>query len=755
MKFSVEWLRELANTKLKAPQMAELLSEHTAEGEVISHQNFENIIVAEVTKVEKHPNADRLRVISLTDGHKTYSPVVCGAWNFDVGAKVALALPGAIIPHDQHDPEGKSFTLSKATIRGVESQGMICSGKELGLSDGGKGIMLLDETFKLGTQLTVGEEVLDVSAFANRPDLHSYLGVAREVAALTSSKLNAPAASKLPKASKKIKVEIKNSNLCAHYSALTLSNVKIGPSPEFIQKRLKASGLRSINNIVDITNYVMLLTGQPLHAFDKSKIDTGIIVRNAESGEKLTTLDGIERTLSKETLVIADHSKALAIAGIIGGKDSSVNESTTEILLEAANFDAVSIRKSSRRLNVRTDASSRFEKSLPISFVQPALELAAALFAEHAYAKIHDYTSAGHEQEKPRVIPINAKQVNDFLGFEIPASEQKNILEKFGFKVTGTGAMKALAPSWRPDLSMWEDLAEEIVRYKGLDAVPATAPATAFSSKYTDPLVDFRETVTDILTRLGLSQIYTYSFTSTDDKAALEVSNPLNDDQKYLRTTILPNMAKVAELNSRYFDSGIYFEIGNVYRKGSGGFVEITKLGVIAYHKKEYPVAQLNGALLEMADKMAIKLDFTQHSPDSADIHANGKAIGTVESIPHPSLKIIGASLDFRTLMTAAGQNQFEAIPRFPSKTIDTSVLVDEKTVWAEIVKAAGKDPLLTNLSLADAYQGKGIASGKKSLTIRAVYQAQDRTLTDKEVESAHQQILAKISQKTGAKIRE
>lgn len=755
MKFSVEWLRELSNTKLKTPQIAELLSEHTAEAEVIGNHNFESIIVAEVTKVEKHPNADRLRVIELTDGSKSYAPVVCGAWNFDVGAKVILALPGAVIPHNQHDPEGKPFTLTKATIRGVESQGMICSGKELGLSEDGQGIMLLDDSYKLGTQLSAGEEILDVSAFANRPDLHSYLGVGRELAALTSNKLTAPKAAKLPKAGKKIKIEIKNSSLCAHYSAITMSGVRIGPSPQFIQKRLRASGLRPINNVVDITNYVMLLTGQPLHAYDNAKINAGIIVRNGESGEKLITLDGVERTLGKETLVIADHSGPLGIAGIIGGKDSAVTESTSEILLEAANFDAVAVRKTSRRLNVRTDASSRFEKSLPISFVRTALELAANLFEHHAYAKINDYSSAGHEQEKPRVIALNSKKVNAFLGLEIPAAEQKNILEKFGFKIVGSGVMKATAPVWRPDLSMWEDLAEEIVRYKGLDAVPAIAPATAFSSKYTDPLVDFKETTTDILTRLGLSQIYTYSFTSADDKAALEISNPLNDDQKYLRTAILPNMVKIASLNSRYFDDGAYFEIGNVYRKGNGGFVEITKLGVIAYSKKDYPVAQLNGALLELADKLGIKLEFTQHSPDSADIHANGKAIGTVESISHPDIKLVGASLDFRTLMSVAKQNQFEAVPRFPSKTLDTSILVDEDTVWAEIAKAAGKDPLLTKLALADSYRGKGIPNGKKSVTIRAVYQAEDRTLTDKEVESAHQLILEKISQKTGAKIRE
>jgi phenylalanyl-tRNA synthetase beta chain len=755
MKFSVEWLRELSNTKLKAPQIAELLSEHTAEAEVVGQQNFENIIVAEVTKVEKHPNADRLRIIELTDGHKTYAPVVCGAWNFDIGAKVVLALPGAIIPHDQHDPEGKPFTLTKATIRGVESQGMICSGKELGLSDDGQGIMLLDDSYKLGAQLTAGEEILDVSAFANRPDLHSYLGVGRELAALTSNKLNAPLTKKLPKTSKKIRIDIKNSSLCAHYSAITMSGVKIGPSPGFIQKRLKASGLRPINNVVDITNYVMLLTGQPLHAFDNSKVDTGIIIRNGESGEKLITLDGIERTLGKETLVIADHSKPLAIAGIIGGKDSAVTESTTDILLEAANFDAVAVRKASRRLNVRTDASSRFEKSLPISFVQVALELAASLFEQHAYAKIHDHASAGHEQEKPRIIPLNAKKVTNFLGLEIPAAEQKSILEKFGFKIAGSGIMKAITPAWRPDLSMWEDLAEEIVRYKGLGAVPETAPATTFSSRYTDPLVDFKETTTDILTRLGLSQIYTYSFTSANDTAALEVANPLNDDQKYLRTAILPNMLKVAALNSRYFDNGAYFEIGNVYRKGSGGFVEITKLGVIAYDKKDYSVAQVNGALLELADKLGIKLEFTQHSPDSADIHANGKAIGTVESISHPDIKLVGASLDLRTLMMVSEQRQFENIPRFPSKTLDTSILVGEDTAWAEIIKAAGKDPLLVNLTLIDSYRGKGIPSGKKSLTIRAVYQAPDRTLTDKEADSTHQQVLTKIGQKTGATIRQ
>jgi len=754
MKFSVEWLQELSGSKLRAAETADLLSEHTAEAEVAHGSSFRGIIAAEVTKAEKHPNADRLRVIELTDGKKDYRPVVCGAWNFDVGARVALALPGASIPHDQHDPEGKSFTLGKAKIRGIESQGMICSGKELGLTQDGDGIMLLDGSHKLGRDLVVGDETLDVSSFANRPDLYSYLGVSREISALTKSPFNEPKSASLPKPGKAVAIEIRNNRQCSHFSAVTLTGVRPGPSPEFIQRRLKASGLRARNILVDTTNYVMLLTGQPLHAYDAAQVKGGFVVRSAEDREKILCLDGVERTLTKDMLVIADQEKPLGIAGLIGGQASAVSDSTTDIILEAANFDAVSIRKTGRKLNVRTDASTRFEKSLPISFVQSGLEMAVAILEQHAGAKIKDYSQAGKQPVKPVTLTFTAAQVNGLLGMSVPAKDQKIILERFGFKVTGAAAMKATVPSWRPDVHIWEDLAEEVVRASGVNSVPGIPPRTIFSSQMTDPLVDFAARVSDTLVGMGASEIYSYSFSAEGNQAALEIANPLNEDQRFMRTSILPNMAKTAELNSRYFDSGLYFEIGDIYRKGNGGYMEMTKLGLMAYSKADFPSLALNGIITNLGKLLSAEITFSQHAESSADVMVNGKAVGTVETVPHPDLRIVGASLDMRTMLGLASQVQYQPIPRFPSKSLDTSIVIKEKTAWADVMRSAGTDPLLAAMELIDTYQGQGIPGGKKSLTIRLTWQAPDRTLTEKEASDANARILAKITQKNGAIIR-
>jgi phenylalanyl-tRNA synthetase beta chain len=754
MKFSLEWLKNLSQTKLNSKQLAELLSEHTTEAEVTHSKSFPGIIVADVTKVENHPNADRLRVVELTDGTTSYYPVVCGAKNFDVGARVALSLPGATIPHDQHDPEGKPFVLTKAKIRGIESQGMICSAKELGLDGDNGGILLLDENFTLGTQLVVGDEALEVSSFANRPDLYSYLGVAREIATLSDTELLEPKTVKLPKPDQKFNIKIENKKHCKHYSAVVLSNVTVAPSPAYIQKRLKASGLRPINNVVDITNYVMLLTAQPMHAFDAQKLGNSIIVRSAQPNEKLLTLDGVERTLPKETLVIADEEKALAVAGVIGGKGSAVSDDTNKIVLETANFDAASVRKTSRMLNIRTDASSRFEKSLPINFVHHALSMALELLAEHASAKIESYSWAGEKPEEPTIITTQSEQITGLLGMEVSSAEQKKILQKFGFTASGAAQLKVTVPYWRPDVTIWQDLAEEIIRFKGLNAAETHPPVSIFSSHLTEPLVNFKEQIADLMANMGLSEIYTYSFTSTEDNAALEVANPLNDEQKFLRTNILANMSKVAHLNARFFNSGMYFEIGDSYRRGVSGFSESLKLGILAYSKKDYQIADVNGAIVRLAEKFNCHAEFVQHADISADVLINGKAVGTVEVLMDTELKIVGASLDLKTFLHLTSQRQFTAIPRFPNKTLDTSIILDEKTTWSDVYKAAGKNPLLKDLILVDIYVGEGIESGKKSLTIRAIYQADDRTLTDQEAEAANGEIMAKISQKTGAKIR-
>lgn len=357
MKFAYSWLKELSGYNGSPEKLAEILSSHAFETELISGSEFKNIIVAKVTKVEKHPNADRLRVITLTDGETTYYPVVCGAWNFDVDAIVPLALPGAAIPHDQHDPEGKPFILGKATIRGIESQGMICSGKELGLSDDGKGIMILSEKdHKLGSTFAEkgGEIYFDISLPANRPDLLGYQGIAREIAALHNTKLNIYTPKiKLNKFKPKtLKVNIASEKLCPRYIAVRLANIEVGPSPDFIQERIKLSGHNPINNVVDITNYVMLEMGQPMHAFDAAKIQLPIHVRAAYLNEKIQTLDGTERKLTSQNLVIADGKHAIGVAGVIGGENSMIDEFTSQIILEVANFDSVSIRKTSSSVRV-------------------------------------------------------------------------------------------------------------------------------------------------------------------------------------------------------------------------------------------------------------------------------------------------------------------------------------------------------------------------------------------------------------------
>lgn len=739
---------------------------HSFETEVVSAgQEFPGIIVAKVTKVEKHPNADRLRVVELSDGKQTYAPVVCGASNFETGAIVLLALPGALIPHNQHDSEGKPFTLSKATIRGIESQGMICSAKELGLGDDGSGILVLDET-----KYTLGEffsdksgknESLEISIPANRPDLLSYKGVAREIAALSGKMFkDAQPKLKLEKLKAKIlKVRISEPKLCSRYIAVRLSSVRVGQSPSFIQNRLKESGLRPINNVVDITNYVMLELGQPLHAFDANNVVGGINVRRAYLNETIKTLDGVERKLSSENLVIADQKKALAIAGVIGGEFSGITQNTSEIILESANFNAVSIRQTSKKLGIRTDASARFEKSLPLEFANAAVAYAVELLAKYANAKPLENVQAGGNQKNIN-IKLESAKINELLGEKISEKEQKKILGRLGFKIKG---VLVDVPYWRADVKIWQDLAEEISRLKGLDTFPNHPISSTAAAKISEFFSETRNSLEDLVAGLGFDQIYTYSFISErdlsrwgiDKNCAIEIANPLSSDQQYLRTNLTINSLKIAEQNSRFVNSSDQFEIGNAYWKEGDSIFEKTYLHLLSYSKTKIPTERILGAINELFSRLDIETEISQSDEQSASVKIGGKLIGRIFTKNNSDIKWIAANFSLESIIESAKQKKYSTISRYPAKELDVSAMAKRTLPWESVKSFIEKfNKLIKKVKLFDVYEGKNIPDDKKSLAFRIIYQADNRTLTDKEVNEIHNQLIKELETKFYLQVR-
>jgi len=771
MKFSYSWLKELVDIKLSPEKLAELLSEHAFEVEATKEsQHFENIIVAKVTKVEKHPNADRLRVIELTDGTNTFAPVVCGAWNFDVGAIVPLALPGATIPHDQHDPEGKSFVLGKAKIRGIESQGMICSAKELGLSGDGDGILLLDQSASIGEIFSVepknASQILDISIPANRPDLMGYLGIAREVSAIAGAKLKF----KLTKTqifklkAKVLQVQVAVPKLCPKYSAVRLVGVRVGESPKFIQERLQSAGLKSINNVVDITNLVMLELGQPLHAFDAAKINGPIKVRQAFVNESIVTLDGIPRKLESEAMVIADSKKVIAIAGVMGGLETAVSANTTEVILEAANFNSVSVRKTYKKLGLRTDAASRFEKGVPISFVDQGLEYATALLVAHSGAKAVEYVASKTAPLTQVNLELNPSDVNRLLGFEVKASEQKRVLSKFGFKVMESkGSLLVTIPDWRTDVRIWQDLVEEIGRFIGLNKIPQVPALLIPSSVPSDPLLVAADEIRDLLVSLGFYESFTYSFVpesffvknSIPTDTAVEITNPISADLKYMRTGIGMNYELLVEQNARFVSEQSMFEIGNVYRQEKGNIKEQSNLFLIRFSKNSAPEIEFLGSLRELFARLGISFSVKQSSEQDGLVLAGTEEVGVIRA-QRGDLSWIAAELSLEKLVKHFKQTVYSTIARFPAKQIDIAVLVNESVAWENVKEVIQKLKigLLSSIELIEVYQGKNIGPGKKSFTIRLTYQSTERTLTDEEVVVFETQIIQKLKAELNAESR-
>src|SRR5512137_2655402 len=580
MKVPFSWLREYVSVSLSAREIAERLTMAGIEANVTeaTGQSWDKITVGQIVALEPHPNADRLQVATIDFG-QGQSKVVCGAPNVRVGDKVPFAQVGAELV-DGHS--GKSAKLKPAKIRGVTSEGMACSEKELGISDSHEGVLVLPADAPLGVPLAeyLGDAVLDLEVTPNRPDCLSVLGVAREAAALTTQEVQPPSSSydeAGPEIDKHVSVQIADPDLCRRYCASLIEGVKIGPSPAWMQQRLTACGMRPINNIVDITNYVMLEYGQPLHSFDFRKIGGAkIVVRRARTGEKLTSLDGVDRELRPDMLVIADQAIPVAIAGVMGGAESEVTEVTTSVLLESANFDQVSIRRTSSGLKLRSEASMRFERGISPELTVPALWRATGLMLQIAGGTAaRGMADAYPGKKEAKVIRLRTASVRQLLGLEVSQEQIINVLTSLGFPCVQAGSENTAVtvPYWRTDVNEPADLAEEAARIMGYAAIPMTMLSSELPQQQVDTQLAFREQLRDLIVAAGFQEIITYSLTSQDKltraasaENAIRVANPLSMELEYLRTSLRPGLLSTLAANQKYEDGGIrLFEIGRVF----------------------------------------------------------------------------------------------------------------------------------------------------------------------------------------------
>ena len=795
MKISLNWLEDFVEIqRISATELAQKITEHCFEVEKIlggkEHFAFSNVTVAKVLHYEKHPNADRLRVVKLDVGNKVIDPVVCGANNFEVGDLIALALPGAVIPQDIHSEEHQSFTLEKAVIRGVESQGMICSEFELGLSEKPEEkpeILILEKGAKLGedlakhfkTQAKESGTVFDLSLPANRPDLYSHLGIAREISAILGLKAK-PWLKELQEMSfdhkgvSKLDITVKEKKACPVYIGAKLK-VTVGPTAPEIKKRLQALGLRSINNVVDITNYVMYEMGEPMHAFDASKVSGGIVVRNAKNGEVLTTIDHRERALDESMLLIADKEKALAIAGVMGGLDSEVNEKTTEVILEAANFEPSQIRKTSKKLGLRSDSSGFWEKGLHEHQAEIAMARAIDLLKEHAGAEVLAYASVGDTEKENRKVKFEYAQINQLLGSDFSEHEILKVLKKLG--------LDEEVPWYRQDMQNYADIADEVLKTVGLNELSKKPLSIQKLSSQVDADLsfnDFKEKMSD----LGFVEVQNYSFISEKEISAfgkskitdhLKIKNPLSADQGYLKRNLLLHLLKNTALNSKNFDAFKLFEIGKAYH-AFGDEKELVSFVIFNKEKTAQGlIAEAKGVLEALVSEYTDhKLEYTQENVSESKISLLGKEVGNFGLVSRSVLnnfdvlgELVYVTLDLNSLFASKAQKKMLTYSKVPAKILDISLVFKKAVKWSEIeglVWKNGSDLLIEVEVFEAAYLYSKAAlpkfhkelafKGLENLAFHLVFQAKDRTLKDSEIMPIYDKIKVELKTKLGAEIR-
>ncbi len=763
MKIPVSWLREYVEVDATTAEIANRLAIATGEVERISYRgvadddgNYGRYLVGRVVEAGKHPNADRLQLCSVDVGEPEPRQIVCGAWNFGAGATVAVALPGAVLP------DGR--TLERAKLRGTVSDGMILSESELELSGEHAGILVLAEPYEPGTPLRdvlpLGEEVLEIELTRNRPDCLSVYGIAREVAALFRAELK-PMPGEDPELAgdEHPNVSIEDFDGCPRYIGRLFRDVRLGPSPPWLKARLTAAGMRPISNVVDITNYVMLALGNPLHAFDFETLGGGrIVVRRARAGEEFTSLDGNLRKLDPADLVIADAERAIAFAGIMGGLDTEVTESTTSVLLEAANFEPGTILWSSERHALRTEGSNRWEKGVDPYLAPHAARLATQLMVELVGARWVGDTDVKGDLPEPPVAHYRTGRANRIIGIEIEEQEQKDILESLGFDVVP--GWDVHVPTWRMrDVTREIDLVEEVARVHGLEKIPFTLPLRSAMSGRLSQSQRLRRLVEDVLVGAGFFEAYTLSLVARDpDPEALRLPVPLTSEHGVLRTTLLDGLVAAAAHNVAVGNEEIaLFEIARVYLPSGEQLPdEHWRVGAIA--QGGYPRAK--GAVETLYEALGIEpvLERTRlpflHPGKAAALEAGW--VGEV----HPAL-LEGEwgvfELDLDTLFAQVPERvEYEDVVSYPAVHQDLAFVVGEEVLAGELIAAAREaaGPELRDAAVFDVYRGEPIPAGRKSVALHVSFQSPERTLSDEDARAIRERIVAALGEKFDAELR-
>lgn len=796
MKVSLNWLREFVDIDMPAEELAERLEMTGTALESITgiKSGMTGVKIGRIEEVKPHPQADRLRLCLVDAGGPAALEIVCGAPNIAVGQKVPVAFVGGELPGGRK--------IGGTVIRGVSSQGMLASEVELGLGEDASGIMILDAGAPVGADLReylrMDDCVIDFEITPNRPDCMSMAGIAREVAVLTGGHVRVPPADVIEdhrQADNQAKVEVKDSDLCPRYSARVIVDLTVGPSPLWMRQRLLKGGIRPINNIVDITNYVLLETGQPLHAFDLERLSEGtIIVRRAQDGEVMETLDGVERTLDSDMLIIADPGGPIALAGVMGGAATEIAEGTTRCLLESAYFAPTTICRTSQRFDLRSEASSRFERGIDPNGTVYAADRAARLMRELAGGRVlKDVIDVYPKPIAPRRLTLRPEKVNAVLGTELTAPAVAEMLHKIELKVTKAKPFKVTVPTFRPDLEREIDLVEEVARLYGYGRIASTLPRSG--GRHGGLTAPQRATFTlrDILSAAGLREIVTYAFVDPKDVARLgmvgaetrlvRVVNPLSEEQSVLRPTLTAGLLKTCFYNKNYGCEDLrLFELGRIFKERHDAplpeetvMISAAMTGAVEadawygeprltdfFDAKGVIEAIMHGLRIAEWSLERAELPWL-HPGKSANVVADQEIVGFVGEL-HPRVKeafeldrpvfVFELSADALTGLTPETPS-IVTPSRYPAVIRDIALVVDEDVSAGEIagILRDGGGELLQETRLFDVYTGEQVPEGKKSLAYRLVFRTADRTLTDAEVDEVRRGIAARL-EKAGARIR-
>jgi phenylalanyl-tRNA synthetase beta chain len=800
---SYRWLQEYVDlTGISASDLAEKITRSGIEVESVAKlgEGISGVVVGHVVEREQHPNADKLNKCLVDIGEGEPVQIICGAPNVAQGQKVAVAKVGAVLPGN--------FKIKRAKLRGEESNGMICSLQELGIEgklvpkEYQEGIFVFPSDVEVGSDalelLNLHDEVLELGLTPNRSDALSMLGVAHEVAAILGRDVKYPEAiveENNEKASDYITVKVEEKEDNPLYVARVVKNVKIGPSPLWMQTRLMAAGIRPHNNVVDITNYILLEYGQPLHAFDYDRLGSKeILVRRAQNGEKIVTLDDVERTLTEDHLVITNGTEPVALAGVMGGANSEVQDDTTTVLIESAYFKGLTIRTASKDHGLRSEASARFEKGIDPNRTRLAADRAAALMAQYASGEVVGGTvEVDTLTIEPAVISITLDRINGVLGTSLTAGQVKDIFTRLQFEVKEEeGSFVVTVPTRRGDITIEEDLVEEVARLYGYDHLPTTLPVSEATPGRLTPYQEKRRKVRRFLEGAGLLQAITYSLTSEekatqftmDQAAPIRLAMPMSEERSTLRLSLIPHLLEaVKHNNARQIDSVALYEIGSVFLPTAQGELPQEKerlagavTGLWHMHgwqgeKKAVDFYVVKGILEDLfellgtADRIEYKLASKEgmHPGRTAEVFLSGVSIGFVGQL-HPAVQkeldlreTYVFELDLQTLLTTdVKEVQYEAIPRFPSISRDIALVVEKEVpagnIQRVIQEAGGK--LLKEVTVFDLYEGEKMEPGKKSVAFSLRYFDPERTLTDEEVTKAHNNVLKAVEEAFGASLR-